>query len=220
MSARIRLTTVALAALALSAASAPNASACSSDPYLGSVCLFGGNFAIRGFALAEGQLLAITQNQALFSLLGTTYGGDGRTTFALPDTRGRVVIGPGHGPGLSDYRLGETGGSESVTLTVAQMPVHSHAAVTTVAATATAHGQSGPPDADGPGGNVWAAKPRASLYSSAAPDVAMHADAVQVSASAGTTVGNAGGGQPVNIRQPYVAIHYLIALQGVFPSRN
>jgi microcystin-dependent protein len=220
MSARIRLTAVGLAALALSVVSVPRASACGSQPYLGSLCLFGGDYAMPGYAFAEGQLLPIVQNQPLFSLLGTTYGGDGRTTFALPDTRGRVVIGPGQGPGLSDYRLGARGGSESVTFTVAQMPVHSHSATTTVTATATAYGQSGPPDAGGLGGNVWAAKPHARLYGSTAPDVAMHPDAVQVSGSAETTVVNAGGGQPVDIRQPYIAIHYLIALQGTFPSRN
>jgi microcystin-dependent protein len=215
MSARIRLPVAGLAVLVLFAVSAPNAGACDTDPLIGSLCLFGGNFAIRGFAFTDGSSMAISSNAALFSLLGTTYGGDGRTTFALPDTRGRVVIGPGQG-----YRLGERGGSESATLTVAQMPSHSHAAVTTVAVGTTAYGQSDPPDADGPGGNVWAAKPRAGLYGSTAPDVAMHPDAVQVSASADTSLGNAGGGQPVDIRQPFIAIHYLIALQGLYPSRS
>jgi microcystin-dependent protein len=100
------------------------------------------------------------------------------------------------------------------------MPAHSHTAVTAVTATATAYGQSGPADADGPTGNVWAAKRRAGLYGSTTPDVAMHPDAVQVSASADTTVGSAGGSQPVSVRQPFVVINYVVALQGILPPTN
>ncbi len=96
------------------------------EPFIGQVMMFGGNFAPRGWALCDGQLLSINSNSALFSILGTTYGGDGRTTFALPDLRGRVAIGPRTGPGLSNYNLGQSGGVEAVTLTTAQIPAHSH----------------------------------------------------------------------------------------------
>lgn len=210
------VTTVALSAAAWSS----NAAACSIDPYIGSLCIFAGNFEIRSFAYTNGQLLPIAQNTALFSILGTTYGGNGINNFALPDTRGRAIIGPGQGPGLSNYQLGETGGTETVTLTQAQMPAHTHSATTTLNVTAKARGQSAAGTADGPGSNTWAAKPRAGQYSSATPNVDMHADAVQVSASANTSVGVAGSSQPVDIRQPYVAINYLIALTGIYPSRN
>jgi microcystin-dependent protein len=96
------------------------------EPFIGQIMMFGGSFAPRGWAFCEGQLLPISQNAALFSILGTTYGGDGRSTFALPDLRGRVAIHPGSGPGLSNYRLGEKGGVESVALNVNQIPAHSH----------------------------------------------------------------------------------------------
>lgn len=215
MSSHVRLTLAPLvAALSLSAAAwSPVASACSgSEPLLGSMCIFAGNFAPRGYALANGQLLSIAQNTAVFSILGTTYGGNGQTNFALPDTRGRVVVGPGQGPGTSFYTLGEVGGAEQVTLTTAQLPAHNHAANTTV----TVRGQSAQGNADAPTGNTWAAKNRGVQYSSVAPNVDMMADTVVAS----TTVGITGGNQPVSIVQPYVAINYLIALEGIFPSRN
>lgn len=204
-------------ALGVGALAAPNAYACSGlDPMLGSMCLFAGNFAPRGFAFTDGQLLAISQNTALFSLLGTTYGGDGRTTFALPDTRGRVIVGPRQGPGLSNYQLGQRGGQEQVALTQNEMPSHSHGASTTVNVTANGQGANG--NQDGPAGNVWANKPRGAQYSNVAPNVTMAAGAL--SATAATTVAPAGGSQAHENRPPYVAINYIIALQGVFPSRN
>ena len=107
------------------------------DPFIGSVCIFGGNFAPRSWAFCDGQLLAISSNTALFSILGTIYGGDGRTTFALPDLRGRMPVGPRNGPGLSDYRLGERGGQEEVVLNTTQIPSHSHIAAGTVQASFT-----------------------------------------------------------------------------------
>src|SRR6478672_10112699 len=97
-----------------------------SEPFLAEIIMFAGNFAPRGWAFCQGQILSIAQNTALFSLLGTTYGGNGQTTFALPDLRGRVPVGTGQGPGLSNYDLGQVSGSESVTLTVSQMPAHNH----------------------------------------------------------------------------------------------
>jgi microcystin-dependent protein len=198
----------------------PAAKACSSEAYIGSICIFAGNFDIRNNALAQGQLLSIAQNTALFSILGTTYGGNGQTTFALPDTRGRVVIGQGQGPGTSSYQLGQVGGTESVTLTQAQMPLHTHAASTTLTLGAKARGNSATGNADGPGGNTWAARPRGGQYSTAAPDVDMKADTLQLTGSAATTVGAAGGSQPFAIVQPYVTLNYQIVLFGIFPSRN
>lgn len=201
------------AALTLGAAAwSPNAAACGTDAYIGSMCIFAGNFDIRNNALAHGQLLSIAQNTALFSILGTTYGGDGRTTFALPDTRGRVVVGFGQGPGLSNYQLGQMGGAESAALTVSNLPPHSHTASTT----ATARGTATAGNADGPGGNSWAAKARGAQYSTSAPDVNMNAGNIVAS----TTVGTTGGGQAFSIMQPYIALNYQIVLFGIFPSRN
>lgn len=201
--------TVLSAALATSLFSgvliSSNVQACSGDaPMLGGMCVFAGNFAPRGWALANGQLLPISENAALFSILGTTYGGDGRTTFALPDTRGRTVIGAGHGPGLTDYRLGAKGGAETVTLTQAQLPV--------ITPTVTVHAQSGAANNESPSNNVWAVMSRQSLYSSVAPDVTM--------SSAAVTINSFGGGQNHENRAPYIAMNWIIALQGVFPSRN
>jgi microcystin-dependent protein len=153
----------------------------------------------------------------LYSLLGGTYGGDGRTNFALPDTRGRVIIGAGQGPGTSNYWLGEKEGTENVTLTVSQMPTHTHSAATSIAI--KARGVSAAGNADGPGGNAWAAKARVGQYSTSAPDVDMTAGAIQVS-SVSTTVGSAGGNLPFSIVQPYLVLNPIIALYGIYPSRN
>jgi microcystin-dependent protein len=184
------------------------AQACSSETYLGTLCLFGGNFAIRNFAMAQGQLLAISSYSALFSILGCTYGGDCRTTFALPDLRGRVPIGFGQGSGLSNYQLGQKGGSQTVTQTVAQIASHTHGA------TATAHGQSGAGGTDTPTDAVWAQLSRQDLYSTTAPNVEMLAGAVTA------TIAITGNNQPIDIRQPYLALNWLIATNGPFPPRN
>lgn len=169
-----------------------------SEPFLGEIRLFGFNFPPRGWAFCNGALMAISQNTALFSLLGTTYGGDGRTTFALPDLRGRAAVHPGQGPGLSDIRLGELGGAEVTTLTINNMPSHNH----TVNASPGA-GESGNP------ANAYPSATTEDVYSS----------------TAGTTmnagvVGNAGGGQPIPIRDPYLGLMHCIALQGIFPPRD
>jgi len=168
--------------------------------------MFGGNFAIRGWALCDGQLLAIAQNSALFSILGTTYGGDGRTSFGLPDLRGRAAMHPGNGPGLSSRRLGEKGGAETTTLLEANMPTHTHSA------TLFAENKAG--TVGNPVGNMLGRSGADTIY--AAPDPgankAMGPDSVAIGAT--------GGGQSFNNVQPYLCVNYLIALQGIFPSRN
>lgn len=169
-----------------------------SDPFIGEIRMFAGNFAPRGFALCDGQLLPIAQNTALFSLLGTTYGGDGRTTFALPDLRGRIPMHPGQGPGLSQHRLGEKGGQESVTLSETQLPSHTH----------TAHATEEASNKNKPGNALWARK---KIYDTEPTStVAMNPGAI----------GSTGGGQDHENKQPYLCINFIIALQGVFPSRN
>jgi len=170
------------------------------DPFIAEVKLFAGNFAPRGWAFCEGQLLPISQNSALFSLIGTTYGGDGRTTFALPDLRGRVAIGPGNGPGLSSYREGQKGGQEHVTLTTNQMPSHNHAI-----------------NANSNGGTVSSPVGHFLADTSAFDfEYATTANSQMNSLMAS----NAGGSQSHENRQPFLAIYYIIALQGVFPSRS
>ena len=165
------------------------------DPFIAEIILFAGNFAPRGWALCDGHLLPINQNQALFLLLGTYYGGDGKTTFALPDLRGRVPVSQGGGPGLSNYNLGEKGGTERNTITVGQMPAHNH--VVTVPTSTEAGGEStGPLDAS----LIYAEEANAT-YS-------------------GATASHNGGGQSVNNVQPYLALNYIISLQGTFPSRT
>lgn len=176
------------------------------EPFLGQIIMFGGNFAIRGWATCDGQLLPIAQNTALFSLLGTTYGGDGRTTFGLPDLRGRVPVHMGQGPGLSAYQLGDKGGSEAVTLSTNQIAAHSHAA--------TANALNAAGNANTAAGNIWAkdAGTQSATYSNAAPNATMSASAVSIA--------NAGGNQPHPNVQPYQCLNFLIALQGIYPSRN
>ncbi|MCP4432293.1 MAG: phage tail protein [Gammaproteobacteria bacterium] len=177
-----------------------------SDPFLGEIIMFGGNFAPRGWALCEGQLLPISQNSALFSILGTTYGGDGRTTFGLPDLRGRVPMGPGNGPGLTSRHLGEKSGVENVTLTQNQMPAHSH--------TATAHAVSPTGNSNDAAGNLWAddAGTASATYSSEGKNATMSPEAISVQ--------NTGGSRSHTNVQPFLCINFIIALVGVFPSRN
>ena len=174
------------------------------DPYIAQIIPFGGNFAIRAWAFCEGQLLPISQNTALFSLLGTTYGGDGRTSFGLPDLRGRMMIGPGNGPGLPSYSWGQKGGNYQHTLTTAQMPSHTHAA--------TMHAEVGASGATNPNGRMLA---NAAIYA----DV-NGTNNDRTLAPQSIVVPNTGGGQSYNTMPPYLAVYYEIALQGIFPSRN
>lgn len=171
------------------------------EPFLGQIAFVAFNFAPRGWAECNGQILPIAQNQALFSLIGTTYGGDGMTTFALPDMRGRVLISEGTGPGLSPYIQGQTGGVESVTLTSNQMPMHSHS----VQAVSTEGNQNTPT------GNLLAdTKTLDKEYSDAISDTTMSTRMIGVS----------GGNQPHQNVQPYITLKCIIAIQGVFPSRQ
>lgn len=173
-------------------------------PFIAQITLFAGNFAPRGWAFCQGQIFSIAQNTALFSLLGTTYGGNGQTTFALPDLRGRVPMQPGQGPGLAPRVLGEQGGTESVTLLTTQMPQHNHST------TVVTNGNSGPATDTIPTGNVWA---EGGSYNSAA-NTQMNTTAVQV------TVGVSGGSQPHSNIQPFLALNFIIAIEGIYPSRN
>jgi microcystin-dependent protein len=170
------------------------------EPFIGQIQAFGFNFAPRGWAFCNGQLLPISQNTALFSLLGTTYGGDGRTTFALPDLRGRSMVHYGQGPGLSSIQIGSRGGNENTTLSVVNLPSHSHPVSVAVN---TENGEE--------------SSSTSYLSSNAGGfNEAPTAGAVL----AGVTSASAGGGQPFSNRDPYLGINVCIALQGIFPSRN
>jgi microcystin-dependent protein len=175
-----------------------------SNPFLGEIRMFGGNFAPKGWALCNGQLLAISQNTALFSLLGTIYGGNGTTTFALPDLRGRVPIHFGQGAGLSNYTQGQQAGSESVTLLVGQLPAHNH----TISGVASGGNQAGPAN-----GSFAIESTGTSLNyasSSSPPNSPMNP----------AMLSQTGQNQPHNNIQPYLCINFIIALIGIFPARN
>lgn len=181
---------------------------------IGEIRMFAGNFAPRNWALCDGQLLPIAQYNALFAILGTTYGGDGRTTFALPDLRGRFPMHPGNGPGLTPRQLGQKGGVEDVTLTAAQMPAHSHSASTEVIENVSSNeGNSASPD-----GQVLAKS------GSGDPDYAPIAQADskldERSHDASTTVGTAGGNQSHDNMSPFNCVNFIICLEGIFPPRN
>lgn len=185
------------------------------EPFIGQIMLFAGTFAPRGWAFCDGQLLPIAQNATLFSIIGTTYGGDGRTTFALPDLRGRAPIGPRHGPGLSDYRLGQAVGRESLTLTTNELPAHTHPTQLSLSFAPPAHTGAG--DSDHPSPTATPAATGGVLaYSNSPADTTLAGGAV----SGQVTVGNTGGNQPVDIRPPRLAVNYCIALVGLFPSRD
>ena len=174
-----------------------------SEPFLGEVRLFAGNFAPVGWNFCDGTVLQIASNDALFNLIGTTYGGDGMTTFALPDLRGRVPVGQGNGPGLSPRMIGESYGTEAVTLTVQQIPPHSHSFVTTAAA-ATSPNPSTALFANTGGDNLYVQNP----------------SSPQPKALAAQTVANAGQSQPHNNIMSSVGMNYIIALEGIYPSQN
>lgn len=215
-----KTTGIALALAAGAAAWSGPVAACNDQPYMGTVCAFGFNYCPRGYMPADGRLLSISQYTALFSLFGTLYGGDGRTTFGVPDLRGRSLVGVGAGPGLSPIQLGQMGGAEQVTLSLGQMPAHTHPATTNVSVSATARAQSGAGNTDSPTGHSPAVLSRSNIYSTAAPDVDMAGGTVAATASATTTVGIAGSSQPVPIRSPYLGINYCVSTEGIYPPRN
>ncbi|MEL6718505.1 MAG: tail fiber protein [Bacteroidota bacterium] len=187
---------------------------------IGEIRMFGGNFAPRSWALCEGQLLAISSNQALFSILGTTYGGDGRTTFALPDLRGRSPIQHGTGPGLSTYRLGQRGGVETVTLNSTQIPAHNHTVA--LSGNPKLHLGAGLADSDLGNGNAIAASTSGdTIFTDQAPNAGAKLSDTSISLEGVTTaVGLTGGNLSHENRSPYLAVNFIICLQGVFPSRN
>ena len=171
------------------------------EAMIGEVKMFAGNFAPRGWAMCNGQLLQISQNSALFSILGTTYGGDGRTTFALPDLRGRVPVHAGSGTGLIRKQLGQQGGAENVNISVRNLPSHTHA-IKAVAEVG---------DEGLPNGNLLASNSSANRsYSTLSSNATMNKSMVE----------NTGGNLPVNNMQPYLTINYIICLEGIYPSRN
>jgi microcystin-dependent protein len=172
-----------------------------SEPFLGEVRLFSFNFAPRGWAFCRGQILAVAQNTTLFTLLGTTYGGDGRTSFALPNLQGYIPVGSGQGPGLSSYVLGQQGGSATVTLLTTNLAPHSHTLPAGTAATTPT-----------PAANTFlgAGARGKTIYATTTDGTTMNP----------AFVNPAGGGQPHNNMMPYVAMNYCICLQGIFPTRN
>jgi len=171
-----------------------------SEPFVGEIRMFAGNFAPRGWAFCDGQLLAVSQNDALFSLLGTIYGGDGRTTFGLPDLRGRIPIHAGSGPGLLPRQLGSKGGSETETITVNQLPSHSHVMR---ASTNAASGND-------PTGGLIGDSPSVDVFTESSPSVSLAPEAI-------STVG--GSRSHTNL-MPFLCIHFIIALLGIYPSRH
>lgn len=175
-----------------------------SSPFIAQIMLFGGTFAPRGWALCYGQIVSIAQNTALFSLVGTMYGGNGQTTFGLPDLRGRVPIGQGQGPGLSMYYVGEMAGTENTTLITSNMPAHTHPATATVKSSDQAATDTLPTGNYLADGNQY----------SASQNSTMKSDMVAV------TVSPAGSNSPFSTMQPFLVMNYVIALQGIYPSRS
>ncbi|QKV55146.1 phage tail protein [Comamonas antarctica] len=171
------------------------------DPFVAEIRMVPFNFVPRGWAACNGQLLPLSQNTALFSLLGTTYGGDGKSTFALPDLQGRAAMHPGQGPGLSPYDLGQYGGQAAVSLVEPEMPPHTHA-IRAVAA---------------PGGTV---SPEGAALARAPGTASLYGPASGMTGMMSPRTVDAGGGQPHNNLQPYLTMHFIIALQGVFPPRG
>jgi microcystin-dependent protein len=204
-----------------------------SDPYLGEIRMVGFTFAPAGWALCNGSLIAINQNQALFALLGTTYGGNGVNTFALPDLQGRSPVGTGNGPGLSPIVAGQLGGAEAVALTIAQMPTHTHPVQS--GGSVSVSGSVAIPACSSPGAGTSSGTPgtttvlgtstaggrAAELYTTSSANTTLVPFTVQSTGTApGVTIGAAGASQPFSVRSPYLGVTCVIALQGIFPPRS
>ncbi len=183
------------------------------EPTLGEIRMFAGNFAPRSWALCEGQLLPINTNQALFSILGTTYGGDGRTNFALPDLRGRASINPGTGPGLPTYKLGQREGTVINVLNITQIPAHNHTGAARVSsANATQSVATNGSSIATPVTKSGRSSNTTYGFNMATPDITLNENSV--------TTANTGGNKAINNIQPFLSIYYIICTQGLFPSRN
>jgi microcystin-dependent protein len=202
-----------------------------SDPFLGEIRMVGFNYAPYGWALCQGQTMSVSQNTALFTLLGTSFGGNGQTTFQLPDLRSRTPVGMGQGLGLSDIVLGEQDGVESVQLTTANMPQHTHVASVSsggavtgsiaVPATTATGSQSGSPSNTSVLGPVSAANHAGDLYSTAAANTTLAPFNVSLQGAAPAVENSmTGGNLPFSLRNPYLGINFIIAMQGIFPSRG
>ena len=201
-----------------------------SDAFIGQIMIFAGNFAPRNWAFCDGQLLSISQNTALFSILGTTYGGDGRVTFGLPDLRGRVPVHPGQGPGLSNVTLGQVWGVQNTSLTVSQLPSHAHPIAAlpvtgNVTGTVNCFAQAG--DSRSAAGNLLAADNSGDqMYKdgTVAPNATLASSSFTGAFSGGTTAatntGITGSNLPVAIQPPSLGVYFIICLSGIFPSRN
>lgn len=174
-----------------------------SDPFVAEIRIFGGNFAPKGWATCDGQIMIISQNTALFSLLGTYYGGDGKSTFALPNLQGNAPMHQGQGAGLSERSLGEQGGEQNVTLTQAELPAHNHA----VNANSAGGGLASPVN------NIWS-----SLAGRTPPP--LYSDTINTTMNPTQAVGFIGGSQPHNNMPPYLVLTFIMAMQGIFPPRN
>jgi microcystin-dependent protein len=189
------------------------------EVFIGTIQPFGFNFAPRGWATCQGQLMGIAQNSALFSLLGTTYGGDGQTTFGLPDLQGRMPIGQGNGNGLTPRTIGEISGTENTTLTLNNMPAHSHPVTSTVTVqvAGTPTGADNTPSATNSflGGSQAGGATAANIWSTA-----LNGPVTMGGTSSSVTVSLAGGSQPFGLMNPFLALNFCIALEGIFPSRN
>jgi microcystin-dependent protein len=170
------------------------------DPFVAEIRIVPFNFAPKGWAFCDGQILPLSQNTALFALLGTTYGGDGKSNFALPDLQGRAPMHHGQGPGLSNRDLGESGGAPYVTLLTSEIPAHTH----------TASGSSGEPFSNSPANGAWATLENGNAYRRQNIDTTMSPNALAI----------AGGSRPHNNMPPYLTFYFIIALQGVFPQRS
>lgn len=230
---------LSLAATALLMTAAPGGATAGMDPFVGEISYVAFNYAPDGWLQCDGQVLPVNQYNALFSLIGNTYGGNGSTTFALPDMRGRVPVHRGQHPGGSMFTLGQTGGAENTALTVNNLPAHNHTATATsvstsavapgASATSTLKAVNSDADQKNAGGNSLAnAKGLNSAYSAAAPNISMNAASIETTlsglniattTSTNVSIGSTGNSQPFAIMQPYTVVNCIIAWQGIYPPR-